>query len=467
MKKSDLLWGLIQLIADAIAIMAGFLLAYGLRRFTWDAMPTSSIMGFWNFLWLALLALPVWLVIFGILGLYDFSKLRKGTGGFNHILIGVSTGTMLVVATIFLSKELFFSRLVVVYIWLFALILVTLERFFLKSLRRQFWKWGFGTTHIILVGAGPVALALAQKIMARKRLGYRIKGIVVENKNSQEFAKLGLPILGTTRKLNDILEIERPDEVIIAAKEFTGKKAFDLVMNCGMIGCDLKFVPETQALLTSYVSAEELAGIPVLGIKDSPLFGWGRIAKRAIDLTVSSTALLVFGLPMGIVAVLIKMTSEGPVFYKQERVGLRNKSFNLLKFRSMKVDAEKRSGPVWATADDDDRKTGIGKILRRTSLDELPQFINVFRGDMSLVGPRPERPFFVEKFAEHIPNYWYRHKVRPGLTSWAIVNGFRGNTSIEERTKYDLYYIENWSLLFDVKILLKTVGIVIRGTEAY
>jgi exopolysaccharide biosynthesis polyprenyl glycosylphosphotransferase len=229
---------------------------------------------------------------------------------------------------------------------------------------------------------------------------------------------------------------------------------------------EIMMVPDLLDMMTSQVRIKELEGIPFIRIKTTPMSTWNQILKRSFDLIVASIVLILVCPVFLLLAVLIKLTSPGPVFYLQERIGLDGRSFRVMKFRSMKVDAEKTTGPVWAQRADP-RTTGLGKFLRRFSLDELPQLINVIKGEMSLVGPRPERPHFVEQFKKEVPKYLDRHRVKTGMTGWAQVNGLRGaDGSIEERTKFDVYYVENWSLVFDLKIILKTIRAVLFGEEA-
>ncbi len=228
----------------------------------------------------------------------------------------------------------------------------------------------------------------------------------------------------------------------------------------------MQWVPDLFALHTSKMRLRELAGIPFISVREVSLSGADRIVKRTFDLVLSALALLVLAPVLLVLALAVKLTSRGPVFYRQERVGRDGREFDMLKFRTMRTDAEQASGPVWAQ-EDDPRVTPLGRALRRWSLDELPQFWNVLRGDMSLVGPRPERQVFVEQFSEQMPRYFERHRVKSGLTGWAQVNGLRGNTSIEDRTLFDLHYVENWSVWLDLRILLMTVHHVLRGENAY
>jgi Undecaprenyl-phosphate glucose phosphotransferase len=230
----------------------------------------------------------------------------------------------------------------------------------------------------------------------------------------------------------------------------------ELIDATSRVMVDVKVVPDLLQVITLRARLEDLDGVPVINVNDAPLQGVNAAIKRLIDIGISSIALIVFAMPLAVVALLVRMTSRGPVFYRQERMGLDGKSFSIVKFRSMYDDAERESGPVWAVPGDP-RVTPIGRFLRRSSVDELPQLWNVLRGDMSIVGPRPERPHFVEQFRHRFPQYMLRHKVKAGLTGWAQVNGWRGNTPLEKRIEYDLYYIENWSVRLDLKIMWLTL----------
>jgi Undecaprenyl-phosphate glucose phosphotransferase len=263
-------------------------------------------------------------------------------------------------------------------------------------------------------------------------------------------------LLGTLAEVGDIAQRERVDHLYVALPLEEHTKLLDLVEITGRECIDVKIVPDLLQFITLRARLEDLDGLPIININDVPLQGFNAWLKRAIDIALSATAMLILAIPLLVIALLVKLTSRGPVFYAQERMGLDGRAFIVYKFRSMYEDAESGSGPVWAR-EDDPRATPIGRWLRKLDLDELPQFWNVLRGEMSIVGPRPERPFFVEQFKHKIPQYMLRHKVKAGITGWAQVNGWRGNTSLEKRIEYDLYYIENWSVTLDLKIMWLTV----------
>jgi Undecaprenyl-phosphate glucose phosphotransferase len=266
----------------------------------------------------------------------------------------------------------------------------------------------------------------------------------------------GLPLLGTIGEAAEIAVRESIDHLYVALPPDQHVQMLELIESTSREMVDVKVVPDLLQVIALRARLEDLDGVPVININDVPLQGLNSAIKRALDIAMSSVALVVLTIPLLIIAVLVKLTSRGPVLYRQERMGLDGKRFTIVKFRSMFDDAERETGPVWAR-EDDPRVTPLGRFLRKSNLDELPQLWNVLCGDMSIVGPRPERPHFVEQFKHRIPQYMLRHKVKAGLTGWAQVNGWRGNTPLEKRIEYDLYYIENWSVKLDLKILWLTV----------
>jgi Undecaprenyl-phosphate glucose phosphotransferase len=303
---------------------------------------------------------------------------------------------------------------------------------------------------------------VADRIIEHSELGFRPVGFVDDRSaTSDSIGYRGLPLLGTTADLPAVCAHEKVDEVYVALPIEEHVKMLGVVEYASRECIDVHVVPDLLQFIALRARLEDLDGLPLISINDVPLRGFNSVLKRMVDLAISCTVLLAGAVPAAIVALVIKRSSPGPVFYRQVRMGLDGKAFTVYKFRSMPVDAEDASGPVWAR-DDDPRATPVGRWLRRHDVDELPQFWNVLRGDMSIVGPRPERPFFVEQFKHRIPQYMLRHKVKAGITGWAQVNGWRGNTSLEKRIEFDLYYIENWSLTLDFKIMWLTI---LRGRE--
>ncbi|HLD50317.1 MAG TPA: sugar transferase, partial [bacterium] len=286
--------------------------------------------------------------------------------------------------------------------------------------------------------------------------GQEIIGVLAKNAGLQGSHLQGVGILGSSGQPHHFIRELKPDRVILVDTGFSRSETADLVELCEDQWIDFKIVADFFGMMTRHVDVEHVSAVPLLGFRSLPLEDvWNRSAKRFFDLAVSLIGIFLSSPVLILTALLVKLDDGGPVFYRQERVGRDEKVFDLIKFRTMKVDAEKETGPVWAKPNDN-RRTRVGNFLRRANLDELPQLFNVLNGNMSLVGPRPERPHFVRQFRASIPRYITRHKIKSGITGWAQVNGFRGNTSIQERLKYDLYYMENWSLIFDVEILFMT-----------
>ena len=326
----------------------------------------------------------------------------------------------------------------------------------IRAVLERRWRNGVGLKRILVAGTSDVARHVVDKMLQHSELGYRLVGFVDDRAGSNHLGYRGLPLLGTLSEVGDILRRDRVDQLYVALPLDEHVKMLELIDVANRECIDVKVVPDLLQVIALRARLEDLDGVPIININDVPLQGLNSLVKRVIDIGIASTALFTLSLPFAIIAGLIKATSMGPVFYRQERMGLDGRPFSVFKFRSMLQDAERETGPVW-TRKDDPRRTRVGRVLRRFSLDELPQLWNVLRGDMSLVGPRPERPFFVEQFKQHVPQYMLRHKVKSGMTGWAQVNGWRGDTSIEKRIEYDLYYIENWSVGLDFKILWLTV----------
>jgi Undecaprenyl-phosphate glucose phosphotransferase len=324
-----------------------------------------------------------------------------------------------------------------------------------EALERR-WRAGIGLKRVLVAGSGELGKVVVDKLLEHRELGYKVVGFVDDRAGGDHLGYRGLPLLGTIAEAGEILQRERIDHLYVALPLDEHVKMVSLVESANREIVEVKVVPDLVQVMALRARLEELDGIPIINIHDVPLRGFNSVLKRAIDIGISAAGLLALSPLIALVAILIKRTSQGPAFFRQERMGLDGRSFWVWKFRSMYDGAERDTGPVWAR-EDDPRCTPVGRFLRRSNLDEIPQLWNVLRGDMSLVGPRPERPFFVEQFKQRIPQYMLRHKVKAGLTGWAQVNGWRGNTSIEKRIEYDLYYIENWSVMLDLKIMWMTL----------
>lgn len=393
--------------------------------------------------------------------LYHLGRSHSRIDLFYSILSAVSIATIGTTALSYLlySESTDLTRGLIIYAWVLTIVMTIVGRILTgwlqKLVRRQH------PDRLLLVGANDVARMILQKTLQSPDLGYRVIGFVDDDTDRQEIA--GVPVLGGRADLEQVLREYEINDVVITI-DAPHDETLDLIAACQRSNISVRLFPDLFQIIATNLTIDDLDGLPLLTVRDVALRGWKLTLKRGMDLIVSAVSLVLLSPLMMLIALVIKIESPGPVFYSQVRVGLDGKPFKMLKFRSMRIDAEADTGAVWA-ASDDPRRTRVGVVLRKLSLDELPQLINVLVGEMSLVGPRPERPIFVEQFRQVVPRYMERHQEKAGMTGWAQVNGLRGNTSIVERTKYDLYYIENWSLLFDLKIMLRTVVNTLRGDK--
>lgn len=448
-------------VLDAIMIAGGFVLAYALYLRTKDPLTIAPPFSMYH----GMMAIHV-ATLLGVFFFYKLYHRRRSLSRFDeftNIFSAVSIGTFMAIAfTAFIFNRLEYSRWIVVYAWMWSLVLVTLGRLIYATIEATLRTRGIGADRVLIVGAGEVGQNLAQRIERTPWLGYRVVGFVDDDPPIKDD---GPPILGRTEDLSDIIERQGIDEVIVALPGASHEELMDIISRCHRERVSIKVFPDVFQIIASEVSIGHLDGLPLLTVRDVALRGWKLTLKRAVDMVVSSFVMILLSPIMLLIALAIKLDSRGPILYAQERMGLDAKPFQVIKFRSMRADAEAETGPVWATADDP-RRTRVGASLRRLSLDELPQFINVLLGEMSVVGPRPERPVFVEQFRRSIPRYMDRHREKAGITGWAQVNGQRGDSSIWERTKYDIWYIENWSLWLDFKIILMTLPRLFRDRNA-
>ncbi len=452
---------------DTVMASAAFILAYELRLAIPFPNQPVNVAGLLVYIPMMLAQVMSILAVFYFNRLYHLARATSRVDELYNIFGAVSIGTMLAVAisaltfknTIF---ELDFPRAMILYAWLLSICLITVGR----EAHRRVWHYlrmrGFGRDRVLVVGSGDAAQAIVQKIQWSPYLGYDLVGVAHDEKGTHEFA--GAPVLGHISDLSRIIEKHEIEEVIIALAEDSSRMDLVRVVSmCQRGSIAIRIFPDVFEFITTGVSIDDLGGVPLLNVRDIQLRGWKLSLKRALDIIGASILLVLFSPFMMLFALLIRIESPGSVFYCQERMGLDGRAFQIFKFRSMRQDAE-AAGPGW-TVKNDPRITRLGRWLRAKNIDELPQFINVLLGDMSLVGPRPERPIYVQSFRQSIPRYMERHREKAGLTGWAQVNGLRGDTSIAERTKYDLWYIENWSLWLDIKILVRTALQTIFGTS--
>jgi Undecaprenyl-phosphate glucose phosphotransferase len=441
-----------MLLSDLLAIAASWIAAYVLRFYRGPIPVYRGIPDSYPYLILLALILVVWGMAFKAFGLYRPRRISSHFAEVRDIAQACSLAVLILVALTFFFKQYEFSRVVILYFWIFSILSVSLIRSSFREVLRILRRRGYNLRHILIVGEGVLARKVIERIHARPELGLHIRGLLVGDSRMVGEQVEGLTALGTYEQAGEVVGELSIDRVFIAIPLETYGRMEGILRSLEDGIADINVVPDLYQYMTLRGGVEEFDGLPLISLQDSPTFGWSLVGKRVIDIVLASVALLITGPLLLLVAAIIKLTSPGPVLYRQERMGLDGRTFQMLKFRSMQTDAEDDTGPVWA-ARGDGRRTVIGTLLRRTSLDELPQLFNVLKGEMSLVGPRPERPVFIEEFRKQIPRYMLRHKVKAGLTGWAQVNGWRGDTSIEKRIECDLFYIENWSLFFDLRIL--------------
>ena len=450
-----------HVVLDALVTAASYLLAWYLVIGNGRARMLGRNTLEPEFYFAALiLIVPFYLILYSFFNLYTPKRVLGRRNEFGKILKANTIGVLVFGLVLYLgSKEphLYnFSRRLVVYFYVINILLITAERNTIRIVLRSARSRGYNLKHILLVGYSSAAEGFVDRVKQNPEWGYQIRGILDDRKErGSEYN--GIRIIGSIDDLDYILEQNALDEIAITLSLGDYEKLRHIVALCEKSGVHTKFIPDYGNIIPTVPYMEDLQGLPVIHIRHVPLNNMSNAAvKRAVDIFGSIVGIVLFSPIMLIVAVLIKLTSPGPVIYCQERVGLHNRPFKMYKFRSMTVQDPGKEKSRWTTRGDS-RVTPIGKLIRKPSTDDTPQFFNILKGDMSLVGPRPERPFFVEKFKEEIPRYMIKHQVRPGLTGWAQVNGYRGDTSIMKRIEHDLYYIENWSLGFDFKILFLTV----------
>ena len=470
LKQKRQLFELLFMASDLFVVTLAWFIAYALRfMLPWLTEllpPEKGIPPFEEYLKMVLFIWPIWAFVFRRFGLY---RPMRGVRRIKEVWLLVNANALsillfIAVTYLFREKSVPYSRMVFVYFGLVATVLTLAQRSVLRAALREVRRRGYNLRYLLVIGAGKVAGDIATRVRMHRELGIQLLGCLsrdgVERKGPR-----GVPIVGSYAHLREILRTRDIDQVLVALPLEDNQCLPELMEALKDSLVDVKIVPDVYQFVSLGGTIEEFEGLPVIGLQNSPLEGINLVAKRVFDLAVGSVCLLVLALPMAIIAVLLKLTSSGPVLYRQKRVSFDGSSFTIVKFRTMYTDAE-RNGPQWSTHGDK-RVTPLGRFLRTWSLDELPQIFNVLRGDMSIVGPRPERPVFIEEFRKHIPRYMLRHKVPAGMTGWAQVHGWRGDTSIDKRIEFDLFYIENWSLVLDLKILWMTLLHGWRDRSAY
>ena len=449
-------------LLDSLLIGLAFVLAYQLRvNIAWpepllNQVPLASYAG------LFVIQLFVTITILFLNRQYYIPRSLSRIDQAYYVFVSVSVGMLiaLAVATIIFRNNqaiLDYPRAMMVYDWLLTIVLLILGRLVHSWARKRLQDRGIGKDRVLIVGTGDTARMIIQRIAWSPALGYDLVGIVNGESAGNEI--LGFRVLGQPEDVPDLINEYHVDEVIIAMPEKGHREMLHVISYCERGRVTIKIFPDLFQYVTTHAGIDDLGGLPLLSVRDYALRGYLLTLKRLIDFIGATLGLIAFSPLMLLTALAIKLESPGPVFFIQPRMGLDGREFMMIKFRSMRTDAEK-DGPGW-TVKNDPRQTRLGTWLRRLEVDELPNLINVWLGEMSLVGPRPEQAYYVEQFRRYVPRYMDRHREKGGMTGWAQVNGLRGDSSISERTKYDLWYSENWSILLDTKILLRTVWQVI------
>jgi Undecaprenyl-phosphate glucose phosphotransferase len=443
------------LVADLLIVSAAWLGAYWLRFHTGMEAP-RGIPPFNVYLVVLPVILPVWFSLFRARGLYEPQRTGSPLREAGAVIGATAMGVVVLVAASFFVRGYFYSRLV---IGIFSLLSVAGTigfRSVLRSTLRRLRRKGYNLRYVLVVGTGDLAEEVIARLHGHPEAGLRVTGALAGDASRVGTRVAGVPVLGEYGALKQLLAQRQLDQVVLALPRDESHHLEKILAELEDEVVSLRMVPDLLHVMTLRSSVEDLDGLPTINLRDTALVGWAAVQKRVFDVAVASTVVVATAPLLALIALAIRVTSGSPVLFKQQRMGLDGRVFDMLKFRTMRSDAESDSGPVWTQAEDP-RRTRLGAFLRSTSLDELPQLWNVVRGDMSLVGPRPERPVFIERFRRDVPGYMLRHKVKAGCTGWAQVHGWRGNTSLHERIEHDIYYIQNWSLGLDVRIILMTL----------
>jgi Undecaprenyl-phosphate glucose phosphotransferase len=465
LKKHSKFFSNLLLLADLAIVALAWLGAFAYRFFLDPTPIPGGLPPLGPYLLLLLPMLLIWPIVFHAFGLYRPRRLGSRVGEVADIASACSVAALLLTGVTFFVRGFEFSRLVVLYFWVLSTAGLSLARGAFREALRVARRKGYNLRHAVVVGWGEVAEEMVHRLGAHPELGIRLRGCFLDPTLAGP-APGGLPVLGHPDAVPGFVRGESIDQVFIALPLEAYAQLPPLVKGLDDVPVDVRVVPDFSRYMNLKGGVEEFEGLAFVCLQGSPVYGWDRLLKRSFDVLVAGALLILTSPLLGLIAVLVKATSKGPVLFGQERMGLDGGTFRMLKFRSMRLDAEEETGPVWAQAGDP-RRTRLGTLLRAASLDELPQLWNVIRGEMSLVGPRPERPVFIQEFRQRIPRYMLRHMMKAGITGWAQVNGWRGNTSLEKRIEYDLYYIEHWSLWFDVRILWLTLWKGLVNRNAY
>ncbi len=444
----------LQIFLDLTILILSYILAYEIRfELLKDGIPTFTLL---QSLGTICLSIPIYFILYSWFDLYSSKRTKSFS---NEALVIICTNivaNLLFIVALYLLKEMHFSRKTLLFFVIINSTLTILYRGFIRFILRKYRKKGYNLKHCLIIGTSSMGNHLIEKIQTHPSWGYNIVGCIrSDDRKSDAFC--GYRILGDINELPDIFQQFYIDIAMIAIDESKTPQLGYILRCCEKAGIKTHIIPYYYRYIPAKPYIDDLDGLPIIDTRHIPLDNMFKaFLKRTFDIVFSISALIITSPLLLFSALMVKFSSKGPILFKQERVGINRQSFYMYKFRSMHIQTDDEEQDKWTTKNDP-RKTWWGNIMRKTSIDELPQFYNVLKGDMSVVGPRPERPYFVEKFKEEIPRYMIKHQVRPGITGWAQVNGLRGDTSIEERIEHDLYYIENWNFMLDLKIILMTV----------
>ncbi|HUI10583.1 MAG TPA: undecaprenyl-phosphate glucose phosphotransferase [Bacteroidota bacterium] len=455
-RRGDFVIPLISVAVDALAIEGAFLLAYWLR-FRSGIVGGGQAPRIEGYLVGSVVIVVVWLMLFQSRRMYGARRSVSLADEFVNVVKVVSTGMLVVMSAAFFYRDFSYSRVVFAMLWIFATVLLVCARAAVQGLERALYRKGRHLQEAILLGNDERADRVYSRLQGHPSFGISILGYFAGGDAPGNLRLVQAPRLGCLAEAPAFIRARGIELAFIALRSEDHPALFDAIAECEGVNVEFMMVPDVLEILTSRVQVRELEGIPFLLVKGMPFTAWGRILKRSFDVVIAAFTLLAASPLMALIAAAVRWDSPGPALFAQRRVGLDGREFTMYKFRSMRAGAEREDARAGLGIRNDPRRTRVGAFLRRTSLDELPQLMNVLAGDMSLVGPRPERTHVVEELRRVVPKYLDRHRVKTGVTGWAQVNGLRGDTSIEERIRYDLYYIENWSLAFDVRILLRTL----------
>ena len=465
LKKDKHIFFTLAVLFDGVFIAGAWMLCY-VTRFTtglrYDADASTDLSRF-----VKVLPLVVVFNLFalGFLGLYRLVRAKSLFREMTHMVRGAVLGWLASVAALYYYSPAMPSR---IYLGMFLFagpLALTASRAVLRVVMRSMRRRGWGVRTAAIIGTGRVAQKTLEGLQNDPWMGVNVEYFIAEDASNGRKSIRGIPVRGSTRELMDIIREHPVDSVFVAIRVSEADQVEDVLDTVVRLPVTVAVVPNFRGVVQLNTSVDELNGLPVIQLVDSPIQGWYAVTKRIIDVVGALLLLAVCALPMLILAAMVKLTSPGPVLFRQRRMGLGGRPFKILKFRSMHVNAEEETGPVWASKEDK-RCTRLGAFMRRLSLDELPQLFNVLWGNMSLVGPRPERPHFVDEFSKTLPAYMLRHNVKAGMTGWAQISGLRGDTSLKKRLQYDLYYLDNWSLSFDLFILLRTPFVIFASKNA-